>query len=96
MYIDCMFLWFQPPPTYNVADMRRETLDEKTARVRRTVRAKQQMSHQTALVSRTQQLASTTKTEIPTPGEQKSVTSVNGTGAFKSEPQESGRCVRIL
>ena len=75
--------------------MRRETLDEKLARVRRTARVTHQTSRHPPSVSRSLQLASTSPTETVAPSDQKSVTSVTEREACRSEPEETGRCSQI-
>lgn len=75
--------------------MRRQTLDEKLARVRRTARVTHQTSRHPPSVSRSLQLASTTPTETVAPSEQKPITSATEREACRSEPEETGRCSQI-
>ena len=65
--------------------MRRETLDEKTARARKSARVKRHKQEHTPIVSRTLAVEETGKTEIPMVSEQMCMTAVNRTGALTTE-----------
>ncbi|XP_076468767.1 uncharacterized protein LOC143299446 [Babylonia areolata] len=97
-YLKCITQAPKPQqPTYNIADMRRETLDEKAAHARRTTRNKRQTnwhtsehtSQQTPMMSRTLAMASPANAENPVSGGCDSVADVNRTGALTTERLES-------
>ncbi|KAK7496217.1 hypothetical protein BaRGS_00012627 [Batillaria attramentaria] len=82
-YLKCIHQAPKPQAEmYNVADMRHETRDEKTANARRTAKGRRAPVHtNTPVISRTMQVAMAAAVQTPSPSHRSGVPLPNGTSA---------------